>query len=224
MSASDYNKKQYANGDFTDLMIVQLVAHWQSHHGLDIDGYCGPKTQQSLLDARQKPDINPESSEAGLVGLQVAIKQIGKGEEGGNNSGPFVEMLKHKVYDGNTDDDGAWCAAFVSWCFEQAYDQLDLQMPFAYSQGAKRLYRNIGNAGWFPEDPAPGDVVCWDRGKPGSWQGHIGFVEKVQDGVLHTIEGNVGRYPSKVKRFLHDMKSDARLVGYARPPKTGRIV
>lgn len=223
MSATSYNKKQYEKGDFTDLMIVQLVAHWQATHGLNVDGYCGPDTQHSLLSARQDPSPDPDSSEAGLVALDVAIAQIGKGEEGGNNSGPFVEMLKHKEYDGNTDDDGAWCASFVSWCFEQAYKELNSPMPFAYSEGAKRIYKNVGDAGGFPEDPAPGDVVCWDRGDPGSWQGHVGFVEKVENGILYTVEGNVGAFPAKVKRFMHDMKSDSRLEGYSRAPKIERL-
>ena len=63
--------------------------------------------------------------------------------------------------------------------------------------------------------------MCWDRGDPGSWQGHIGFVERVEDGVLYTVEGNVGSYPSKVKRFMHDLSSQSRLEGYGRAPKEG---
>jgi len=219
MSAIEYNKKQMDSGAFSDEMIVQLVTAWQKSHGLDPDGYCGPNTQSSLINSRTSPTPNPDSTEAGLAALQVAVDQIGNGEEGGNNSGPFVEMLKHKEYDGNTDDDGAWCASFVSWCFEQAYASLGRDMPFQYSEGAKRIYKNVGDAGSFPESPAPGDVVCWDRGDPGSWQGHVGFVEKVQDGVLYTVEGNVGSFPAKVKRFMHDMKSDSRLEGYARTPE-----
>ena len=96
MSAEDYNKRQMESGQFTDEMIAQLVTAWQKGHELDPDGYCGPDTQWSLLDAQPIPSPDPDSSKAGLAALAVAIKQIGKGEEGGNNSGPFVEMLKHK--------------------------------------------------------------------------------------------------------------------------------
>jgi len=218
MSAVDYNKKKYADGKFTDDMIVQLVGHWQDVNGLEADGYCGPNTQANLNKAAAGAD---PSSELGLLALSIAIENIGNGEEGGNNSGPFVEMLHGKEFDGNDDDDGAWCASFASWCFEQACDRrLDLiELPFKRSGGAKTLWKNIGNAGSFPTDPAPGDVVCWDRGKRGSWQGHIGFVERIEDGILYTVEGNVGSYPSKVKRFMHELSLQDRMEGYGRAPK-----
>tara|TARA_Y100000004_G_C8859320_1_gene388297 strand:- start:119 stop:802 length:684 start_codon:yes stop_codon:yes gene_type:complete len=216
-TAEEYNDKKMSDGSFSPEMIAQLVEFWQSHHSLVVDGKCGPNTQGSLRDAKS---VNPSeaSTRAGIIALEIAISQIGNGEEGGNNSGPFVEMLKHKEYDGDTDDDGAWCASFVSWCFEQAYEAIGEPMPFAYSEGAKQTWKNIGNAGSFPESPAPGDVVCWDRGDPGSWQGHIGFVEKLEDGILYTVEGNVGSYPSKVRRFQHVMKDQDRLEGFGRTP------
>ena len=217
MSASDYNKKQMDAGKFTDDMVVQLVQSWQSENSLDVDGYCGPATQASLAKARSGK--NPSSSELGLLALSIAVDNIGNGEEGGNNSGPFVEKLHLKSWDGNDDDDGAWCAAFVSWCFEEACRRLDIDMPFRRSGSAKRLWKNIKSAGSEPSSPAPGDVVCWDRGKRGSWQGHIGFVENCEGGILYTVEGNVGSFPSRVKRFMHDLSRQDRLEGFARAPR-----
>lgn len=43
-----YNDKQIASGAFTPEMIATLVAAWQSAHGLDADGMCGPATQSSI--------------------------------------------------------------------------------------------------------------------------------------------------------------------------------
>ncbi len=216
MSAEKYNQKQIDSGSLTDSMVVQMVKCWQDCHGLDVDGYCGPATQKSILKAGS--GRSGASSELGLLALSIAIDNIGNGEEGGNNSGPFVEMLHRKKWDGNDDDDGSWCAAFVSWCFEEACRRLDLDMPFKRSGGAKRLWKNIVEAGSGPVNPAPGDVVCWDRGKKGSWQGHIGFVEKFEDGIIYTVEGNVGAYPSKVRRFMHDLSRQGRLEGFGRSP------
>jgi gamma-polyglutamate biosynthesis protein CapA len=153
-------------------------------------------------------------SKLGLLALEIAIENIGRGEEGGNNLGPFIEMVH-----GNPDPDdpegqasreGPWCSSFVSWCFEKACKQLGVEMPFKRAGTAKRLWKNIKNVGSEPKKPLPGDVVCWDRQEEDSWQGHIGFVEKVEGNTLHTVEGNVppeevGSWPSKVKRFQHDL-------------------
>ena len=222
MEPTDYNQKKYAEGRFTWGEITGLVRSFQDKCGLTPDGMFGPKskaalhTQMSPLSAMSITD--PASSRLGLAALQVAKDNIGQGEEGGNNSGPFVEMVLGKVYDGDPDDDGSWCAGFVSWCFEEAARGLGVSLPFNRSLGAKKLFRNIRLAGTLVDTPAPGDVVCWDRGQPGSWQGHIGFVSRVSGGILYTVEGNVGTFPSKVREFQHDLSRQGRLEGFARPP------
>jgi len=205
-----YNTDQIAEKEIVGQHITVLTEAWQKTHDLIVDGYCGPLTRRSLEEAR------PGQNAFGIAALGIAIENLGRGEEGGNNSGEFVEMLHGLTYDGDDDDDGAWCASFVSWCFEQASRKLDIKMPFPKSKGAKSLYRKIGKAGEFIENPEPGDVVCWDRGVRGSWQGHIGIVEKYENGILHTVEGNVGRYPSMVQRFTHNLDLQPRLEGFAR--------
>mgnify|MGYP003153781975 FL=1 len=211
MDAKEYNKKKQEDGLFTDDHIVELVRQYQEKAGLDIDGKFGPITRSSLEDHMF------EGADLGLAALEVAIEEIGLGEEGGNNSGPHVAKYKLQEDDG-PDDDGAWCAAFISWCIEEACRRLGVEMPFKRSQGAKRLFKNAGNAGSFTSTPRPGDLICWDRGTPGSWQGHIGIVEKIDGSIVHTVEGNVGRYPSVVRRFMHDLDRQSRLEGFARLP------
>ncbi len=211
-----YNEKQQKLGLFTNSHIAKLVEFWQENNGLTVDGYCGPATQQSLND--EMYDGTDIASSLGQMALSVAIGEIGNGEEGGNNSGPHVARYHGIADDGDDDDDGAWCASFVSYCCTTAADSLDITLPFSTSSGAKALYKKIGKAGSFVSTPLPGDVVCWDRGKPGSWQGHIGFVEKLESGILYTIEGNVGRFPSVVHRIKHDLDREDRLIGFARMP------
>ena len=207
-----YNQKQMDTGELRDDHILTMVESFQQANGLKVDGYCGPKTLAAI--ERQWP--YEESNDLGLTALAVAVECLGEGEVGGNNSGPFVEMLLGKEYDGDDDDDGAWCAAFVSHCFKEAAKLCKVELSFKTSFGAKRLFRNVAKAGQLVDIPVPGDIVCWDRGTPGSWQGHIGIVEKYEDGILHTIEGNTGRYPSKVRRLTHDLSKDKRLEGFAR--------
>jgi len=230
-AATDYNAAQIETGTMSRDQMLYLLElgtyRFQSAYGLEVDGMAGPNTLAQVtarMHEATEPDDAPITDMASAA-LVIAIDAIGKGEDGGNNSGPFVEMLHGKVWDGDDDDDGSWCASFVSWCSEQASDVLGGKMPFKRSGGAKALYKRIGKAGRFLDDgelPQPGDVVCWDRGKPGSWQGHIGWVEGCTEGILRTIEGNVGRYPARVRRLQHDLDASPRLIGFARLPEVQR--
>ena len=212
MSAKKYNRNRIASGEITDEHIVVLTKAYQASAGLKEDGNCGPATVTSIdLELQQSVE-----SSLGLDALRIAISEIGNGEVGGNNSGPHIARYKGIADDGDPDDDGAWCASFVSWCFESAAKARGIQLPFRKSHGAKRLFKNIGESGEYVTNPKPGDVVCWDRGVKGSWQGHIGIVEKIENGILYTVEGNVGRYPSIVRRFQHNMDLQTRLEGFAR--------
>lgn len=213
MSARKYNRDQINNGNVTIDHIVELTKCYQQNNNLTVDGYCGPATIANI-----ESKLSPVQVNLGLEALQIAISEIGNGEVGGNNSGPHIARYKGIADDGDPDDDGAWCASFVSWCFQSAAMRLGVDLPFRKSHGAKRLFRNIGEAGEYVSSPQPGDVVCWDRGVKGSWQGHIGIVEKIENGILYTVEGNVGRFPSIVRRFQHNMDLQTRLEGFARPP------
>jgi hypothetical protein len=147
------------------------------------------------------------------ITLAKAVSQLGKGERGANNIG--ADLTVYGVGHGE-----AWCAAFVGWCLEAAWKEEHppiAPLPFARSSSARGLWRNVGKAGSFPTEPQPGDLVCWARGKEG-WQGHVALVESVEDGLIHTIEGNVGAFPAHVKRLVHDVTRE-RLLGYARPPE-----
>lgn len=214
---SEYNADRVKSGLIQEWMLREATACWQSAHGLVADGLLGPNTEQAMVDARED-DIEGDCPELSKGALCVARSDVGKGEEGGNNSGPYVEMLFGKTYDGDDDDDGAWCAAFVSHCFEVASKELNIELPIKLSYGAKALYSS------FPiksKTPNAGDVVCWDRGPLNadgtkSWQGHIGIVERVDGQIFHTIEGNVGSYPAKVRRFQYDLETQTRLEGFGR--------
>jgi len=226
MLAEEYNSEQMLAGRFTDAHIVTLVQFWQKAHWLDPDGYCGPQTQRSF--PLQIHGSGESISPLGFLSLSVAQSEMGKGarELGKNNAGEFVS--KYHRNDDPDKDLGSWCAAFISWCIEEACVNARIEMPFERSGGAKELYRRCGDAGGFVALPAPGDLACWDRGKPGSWQGHIGIVETVkvdENGHLVefvTIEGNVGNFirtgGAPVRRFTHRMYREKRLEGFARMP------
>lgn len=200
-------------------------------HGqpLVVDGAAGPLTQWSLTHPR--PFIETPTavdyttmpaaggSTIGRAALVAAIGEIrqGAGEVGGDNRGPFVSKYFAPVGLG---DGGSWCAAFVSWCFLQASGDTTSAMPFPYTTGARGLLAAFKKRGWAkaPESgcvPVPGDIVVWWRVTLAGWQGHIGLVHSIQDGMLYTIEGN---HSPRVQGFSYVLSRVDKLLGYGHAP------
>lgn len=223
-----------ASGVF-DAATVAAVKAFQSQnldqHGqpLVVDGEAGPLTQWSL--AHPKPFIETPSavdytsmpasggSSIGRAALAAAIGEIKQDarEIGGNNRGPFVRKYFAPV-DGGTGD--PWCAAFVSWCFYEASGERLDAMPFPYTVGARGVLAEFKKRGWAQAPnsgyvPVPGDIVVWWRVSLTGWQGHIGLVHSVRNGMLYTIEGN--RSP-RVQGFSYVMSRVDQLLGFGHVP------
>ena len=137
--------------------------------------------------------------------VKIAISQIGYGENGKNNCGKDIRTyLKGK-------ENMSWCAGFVNYCIVKSGKN-----PFNYTLSAKNIY-NIGKKNdWIVKNPESGDLVCFWRIKKNGWQGHIGIIEKVENNIITCIEGNVGKYPAKVKRIEYDKNNVPKLLGYVR--------
>jgi len=77
-----------------------------------------------------------------------------------------------------------WCDMFVSWCAYQA-GELDAVGKYAYVPSHQNFFANQGR--YYSRGsitPQAGDVVIFRN------ESHIGFVEYVSGGYVHTIEGN----------------------------------
>ncbi len=151
------------------------------------------------------PPVIVDGDALAVRALEVAISQIGRGEEGGNNRGPDVEKYIHPARPPQN-----WCGGFASWCYEAAAGELGAPLPFARSLGAKRLGANVAAVGRRFTDPTearPGDLMVFHRGAHGSWMGHVAMVDDaVIDGpCVPTIEGNAG---PKVKRWVRSVDRD----------------
>ena len=144
--------------------------------------------------------------------VRLALADIGRGETLANNRGAYVWSLTGRR------TSGAWCAAAVHSWYEQAARSLCVLLPWQRTHGARQLAKRIRQVGsWLDaySQPQPGDVALWRRGR--RWQGHVGIVVEVCGCDFWTVEGNVGRYPAKVRRFHHRL-GEPRLLGFARPP------
>lgn len=92
-----------------------------------------------------------------------------------------------------------WCACFVSWCADQCgYIDMGVIPKYAGCVNGVQWFRDRGQ--WAENDiePAPGMIIFFDwdnKGSSGPQDGesdHTGIVEKVENGVVYTVEGNSG--------------------------------
>lgn len=120
--------------------------------------------------------------------IAAARKELGVTEVNFSNSGPRVNQYLASVGLG---PGHPWCAAFVHWVCDQAkvpestWDGLTNK---AYCPTIESWARSKGI---LHETPARGDFLLlqmWDN--QGQYSGHIGFVEAIDNGNIHTIEGN----------------------------------
>lgn len=112
-----------------------------------------------------------------------------------------------------------WCACFVSWVSAHASDSGSAFPAFASCSAGISWFAEHGlwaRAGDYT--PQPGDLIFfdWDRD---SAPDHVGFVEYVSGGKVHTIEGNTdsSSYPrGKIDKHSYSLFS-TQIYGYAVP-------
>lgn len=106
-----------------------------------------------------------------------------------------------------------WCAMFVSYCTVNSGIPEDIVPRFASCTAGFRVFTKMGVATREHIEPKEGDIIffVWNRGE--STPDHVGLVEYVENGVVHTIEGNRS---DKVEQFEYDL-DDWRIYGYATP-------
>lgn len=101
-----------------------------------------------------------------------------------------------------------WCACFVSWCADQCgYIDMGVCPKFAGCGNGVQWFKDRGQ--WIDgsDEPVPGMIIFFDwdnKGGSGPQDGeadHVGIVQKAEDGIIYTVEGNSGnlcrvnRYP-----------------------------
>lgn len=133
--------------------------------------------------------------------VDVAIAEIGNGEIGADNKGVHVRKYTKGL-------ESSWCAGFVSYVLSQSGKD-----SLGYIVSARQYW----NKGLRVKDPKRGDVICFWRGDPKGWQGHVGIVESVSGEKITVIEGNRGSYPAKVKRVQYTLGKIPKLLGFIRP-------
>lgn len=90
-----------------------------------------------------------------------------------------------------------WCACFISWCANECgYLDAGVIPRFASCSIGIQWFRERGLWQDGSYEPRPGDLIFFDwddedEGQDGAAD-HVGIVEKVEDGIVYTVEGNSG--------------------------------
>jgi len=93
-----------------------------------------------------------------------------------------------------------WCAIFVSWCANECgYLDAGVIPKFAGCITGSNWFKDRGLWQDRSYEPRPGDLIFFDWNDPGGFSGpqdglcdHVGIVEKVENGIVYTVEGNSG--------------------------------
>ena len=92
-----------------------------------------------------------------------------------------------------------WCACFVSWCANECgYIDSGVIPKFAGCANGVQWFKDRGQWQDGSFKPSAGQIIFFDWDNKGSsgpqdWQSdHVGIVEKCENGIVYTIEGNSG--------------------------------
>ena len=91
-----------------------------------------------------------------------------------------------------------WCACFVSWCANECgYIDEGIIPKYAGCVNGVQWFKDRGQ--WLDgsEEPVPGMIIFFDWDSPDGASGpqdglsdHTGIVQKVENGIVYTVEGN----------------------------------
>lgn len=93
-----------------------------------------------------------------------------------------------------------WCACFVSWCADQCgYIETGICPKYAGCVNGVQWFRDRGQWADNSIEPSPGMIIFFDWDNPNGSSGpqdgesdHTGIVERVENGIVYTVEGNSG--------------------------------
>lgn len=178
-----------------------------------------PTTPQSSVQSQTTYEINPGTSAEDI--LNIMRGWIGLNQYDGSHMQIVNIYNNHRPLAVNytLSSTDSWCAATISTAFIVA-NAVDL--IGGTECGVDRMIETCFKPkGIWIEDgtitPQPGDIITfnWDQSyqQNNGFADHIGIVEYVEGGVIHTIEGNAG---GRVQRRTYPI-ADGNIRGFARP-------
>ena len=194
-----------------------------------------PQLQVFAASSYPNTHVNTGNMAADIVAVAVTQAGYCEGSLSGNPSYASTNNYQKfgQWYDQNVDNIGvtraAWCAAFVSWCANQAGVPSSIVYYHAYCPYGVNWFRNQGRFKYAASRggsyvPKAGDIVYFAPAGS-STSSHVGIVRYVSNGYVYTVEGNTGGQNGEVNEgggvFLKSYAlSYSRLYGYGTPAYT----
>ncbi len=180
--------------------------------------------------AYENTHVNTGDMAADIVA--VAATQVGylEGSLAGTTAGSNNYQKYGQWYDNNVDYIGvtraAWCAAFVSWCANQAGIPSNIVYYHAYCPYGVNWFKNQGRFQYSASRggsyvPKAGDIIYFAPAGS-STSSHIGIVRACYGGYVYTTEGNTSGQNGEVNEgggvFNKSYSlSYSRIMGYGVP-------
>ena len=169
---SNYGGYSYANAvEFSTMQAQQLG--WEKYGD----------TQYPAHVLRYYPYGRAFTSGGNQAIVEVALTQLGN--EGGQ---PYWSWYG---FEGRVE----WCACFVSWCADQCgYLESGIVPKFSLCSDGVNWFDSNGQWQGKDYEPKAGDIIFFDWSNDGQDgdADHVGIVEKCENGVVYTVEGNSG--------------------------------
>ena len=168
------------------------------------------------IDAAAKYEAGFSGNSSGFIGIgggnlsivQFALSKVGTGGQ------------ESWAYFGGWEDQ--WCSMFVSFCAGSCGFE-DLVKKTASCDEGMNWFKSKGlwqsrSSGY---EPKPGDFIyfTWKTPPNPNDAQHVGIVEKVEGGIVYTVEGNTGGggiYNTKVNKKSYSLTSTC-IIGYGTP-------
>ena len=160
------------------------------------------------------PELTPDLSPREKL-VNTAIAEIGVQEEGGNNRG---KRIGEYLASTGLKQGHPWCAAFTKFVYDQ--NGLNTTGATAWSPTWFPKSRTYWTKGEDPESLQQADIFGLHYKNLGRI-GHVGLIEKVEDGWIYTIEGNTGsdqvRDGDVVRRHRRSIKTISKISNWIEP-------